>query len=253
MKLIVLAQDGPSTWMLVNALRQEYADLQVGIEDSESSYLMMRRRVRRKGVWPVLGQILFIFLVRYICRSGLARKEQLSAASGLDPQRPKDLSFRRFNSANTPDCQAWLREERPDVVVINGTRILSNELLRSSQALVLNIHCGITPAYRGVHGAYWALYRNDPGNAGVTVHVVDAGIDTGDIVYQETIQLDGQDNFLTYPVKQYISGITLMKKALRDVSAGQLRTSARDDLPSAIWQHPTIWQYLRARWSRGVR
>jgi folate-dependent phosphoribosylglycinamide formyltransferase PurN len=160
---------------------------------------------------------------------------------------------RRFASANTTECTTWLAHERPDVVVINGTRILSAALLSSCNAVFLNIHCGITPAYRGVHGAYWALYRNDHTNAGVTVHVVDRGIDTGGSVYQETIQVDEQDNFLTYPVKQYIAGMRLMQRALNDVEKGSLRTAERRDLASAIWQHPTLWQYLAGRWSRGVR
>jgi len=253
MKVVVLAQDGPSTWMLVNALRREYSDLQVGIEEGESPYAMLRRRIRRKGVWTVFGQLLFILAVRFLCRSGKSRGSQICAGAGLDPVQPHDVQVRRFTSANTPECAEWMRTEQADVVVINGTRILSGELLGSSKAVFLNIHCGITPAYRGVHGGYWALYRSDRENAGVTVHVVDTGIDTGDIVYQETIKVDEQDNFLTYPVKQYVAGVTLMKRALRDVAAGRLRTSARHDLASAIWQHPTLWQYLGARWSRGVR
>jgi methionyl-tRNA formyltransferase len=35
----------------------------------------------------------------------------------------------------------------------------------------VNIHVGITPKYRGVHGTYWALVNNDVENSGVTVHL----------------------------------------------------------------------------------
>jgi folate-dependent phosphoribosylglycinamide formyltransferase PurN len=51
----------------------------------------------------------------------------------------------------------------------------------------VNIHVGITPKYRGVHGTYWALVNNDVENSGVTVHFVDEGIDTGNIINQAIV------------------------------------------------------------------
>lgn len=252
MKLLVLAQDGASTWMLVNALRPQYPGLQVGLERPVANLTMIMRRARRKGAWAVFGQLLFIACAPLLCWDGRARRRTLSAAAGLDTNQP-EVPITRFESANSDACIAWLAAEKPDVVVINGTRILSPAVLSSCGAIFLNIHCGITPAYRGVHGGYWALYQGDSANAGVTVHVVDPGIDTGDIVYQKTIVVDDKDSFPTYPVKQYIAGVELMRKALRDIAEGKLATTARHDLRSAIWQHPTLWQYLSARWTRGVR
>ena len=49
---------------------------------------------------------------------------------------------------------------------------------------VLNYHAGITPKYRGMNGGYWALATGDAGNFGATVHLVDAGVDTGGVLHQ---------------------------------------------------------------------
>src|SRR5438093_9923670 len=46
-------------------------------------------------------------------------------------------------------------------VVVNGTRIISEAVLTASDAVFINMHAGITPKYRGVHGGYWALYNGD--------------------------------------------------------------------------------------------
>ena len=145
------------------------------------------------------------------------------------------------------------KTSKPDVVVVNGTRIIDPDTLNSCQAIFLNIHCGITPAYRGVHGAYWALVNEDRDNVGVTVHLVDKGIDTGDVVAQSAIEVDTQDNFFTYPWKQYVKAIPLLLQAIEDVQSGRLQTWRRDDLSSAIWFHPTIWRYLISRFKSGVR
>ena len=252
MKIIVLATDSDTTWMMVNALRADYPALQVALETPVSRALLLKRRAARIGPLKVGGQMLFMLLLPLLRRSARARLRQLEAQGGLERRRP-DVPVRQFDSVNSAECIAWLAAEQPDAVVLNGTRIISSAVLAACGATYLNTHCGITPAYRGVHGGYWALYNRAPEHAGVTVHVVDAGIDTGDIVHQAVIQADADDNFTTYPVKQYIAGVPLMKQALAALAQGRLARHRRDDLASGVWQHPTLWQYLAARWTRGVR
>jgi len=251
-KIIVLATASTSTWLLVNSLKESYLDIQVGIERPVSRWMLMRRRVGHVGVWRVFGQILFILFSIWLRRSSRQRVKTLINNAGLSIFKPEVLNVRNFDSVNSEACVSWLISEAPDVVIINGTRIVSSVVLDCSDAVFLNIHCGITPAYRGVHGGYWALQRQDAENAGVTVHLVDSGVDTGGVLYQAAIDVDQYDNFITYPVKQYIVGIPLMKQALKDVAEGRVKVIVRDDLSSAIWQHPTLWQYLKDRWFRGV-
>ena len=239
--------------MMVNALRETYPDLKVFLEEPVSRLTLLRRRVARLGVWAVFGQVLFMLLVPFMCRSGRQRNAELIATARLSVKPPSDIAVVKDESVNSENCIAWLAQERPDVVVVNGTRIISAKVLETCRALFLNTHCGVTPAYRGVHGGYWALYQGEPENMGVTVHLVNSGIDTGDIVYQEVAQVDDADNFLTYPVKQYIAGIPLMRKAIDDIASSRLKTFTRSDLPSKLWHHPTIWQYLSAYLARRVR
>jgi len=252
MKVIVLATDSASTWMLVNALKAEYSDIKVALEQPVSRWLLLKRRINRIGLWEVIGQVFFLIystLLRRSCRQQVAA---LIESAGLSSSKPVNLTVKYLDSVNSVACINWLVDEAPDVVVINGTRIVSTAILNCCEAVFLNTHCGITPAYRGVHGGYWALQQRDKDNAGVTVHIVDSGVDTGGILYQAVMEVDSNDNFITYPVKQYIFGIPLMKQALNDVADDNLRCISRHELPSAIWHHPTLWQYLKDRWSSGV-
>jgi methionyl-tRNA formyltransferase len=253
MKIAILATDSASTWIVVNALKASYSDIWVVLEQPVSRFRLLRNRMRKLGRVAVLGQLFFMLylpLLRWRSRTRLA---QLIRTGGLSTTRPADPMVSEFESANSSACHARLRELAPDVVVVNGTRILSRETLSACSAVFLNTHCGITPAYRGVHGAYWALAQGDAAHAGVTVHVVDPGIDTGNIVYQQRVEMDQHDNFVTYPVQQYVAAIPLLLAALRDVSAGKLKTYRREDLTSALWYHPTLWQYMWTRLLRGVR
>jgi methionyl-tRNA formyltransferase len=252
LKIVLLATDTVSTWLVVNALRADHSNLLVALERPISRRRLLRNRIRKQGLATVLGQLAFMLYLQLFRHRSQKQVALLLSGASLSAERPADLEVSEFESMNSHACHAWLRQQAPDVVVVNGTRVLSPQTLTACSAVFLNTHCGITPAYRGVHGGYWALAQGDVNNAGVTVHVVDAGIDTGEIVYQQTFDFDRQDNFLTYPIRQYLAAIPLLSAALNDLRAGTLKTWRRDDLPSELWYHPTLWQYLWIRLLRGV-
>ncbi len=91
-------------------------------------------------------------------------------------------------SVNDPRTLELVAEAKPDLVVVHGTRIIAERVLREIAVPVVNVHAGITPRYRGVHGGYWAFADGRPELAGTTVHLVDAGIDTGGILGQATFE-----------------------------------------------------------------
>jgi methionyl-tRNA formyltransferase len=148
-------------------------------------------------------------------------------------------------------CRAALAMLKPDVVLVIGTRIIGRETLAAITAPVINFHSGINPKYRGQAGGYWALATGDPQNAGVTVHLVDEGVDTGAVLYQERFTATRKDNFITYFYIQAAVVRPLAIRAIEDALSGRLRP-VEVDLPSRQFYHPTLWFYLRTAWSRGV-
>jgi methionyl-tRNA formyltransferase len=114
------------------------------------------------------------------------------------------------------------------------------------------MHAGITPKYRGVHGAYWAQVARDAQHAGVTIHLVDPGIDTGGILYQARITPEASDNYCTYPLLQIAAGRPLLLQAVSDALNHQTQVLG-STLPSRLYFHPTLWQYVWFRLTRGAR
>ena len=158
-------------------------------------------------------------------------------------------------SVNDDETVALLRSLRPDAVVVHGTRIIAARVLASADCPVLNMHAGITPRYRGVHGGYWALAEHHPEWVGTTVHLVDPGIDTGGILAQTTFEVSGEDTIATYPDLHLVHGLPLLGAQMDKVLAGTelepLRTSVAPG--SRLYYHPTLWGYLWRRWRDGVR
>jgi folate-dependent phosphoribosylglycinamide formyltransferase PurN len=86
------------------------------------------------------------------------------------------------NDQNAPDSIAQLKEWSPDLIMFTGGNILRKQLLDVPRLGVLNVHLGMLPEVRGMSTPEWSLLKHVP--VGVTIHYVDAGIDTGPILQQ---------------------------------------------------------------------
>jgi folate-dependent phosphoribosylglycinamide formyltransferase PurN len=252
-RLVLLAGPGESTPIVYNALRSRFDVARVILEQPVSRLELLRRRRRRHGLAKVAGQLLFRGIAVPILRlSARERARQIKRQFGLDDTPIAAERVLAVPSANSRETIAALRELAPAVVVVNGTRILSRELLASLSVPFVNVHAGITPLYRGVHGGYWALAEGDRDRCGVTVHLVDEGVDTGRVLRQACIEPGPEDSFVTYPLLQLAAGLPLLEQAVGDLLAGTGDRGSAASAPSRLWTHPTLWEYVRNRW-RGVR
>lgn len=242
--VVFLAGKGSSSNIVFHALNEKFNIQSVILEEKESKKVFLKRRIKKLGIIKVAGQVLFQFciipILNFVSKEEIARLLTLHSLQDKEIPTTKLLNVSSINQSSVAETLARIQ---PDVIVVNGTRIISKKILANIKCPIINTHAGITPMYRGVHGAYWALVNKDLEHCGVTVHLVDAGIDTGDIIYQSLITIDKSDTFVTYPVKQMAKGIPILIQAIDNALSGNLKTT-RHSGKSGLWYHPTIWQYL---------
>jgi methionyl-tRNA formyltransferase len=215
---------------------------------------MARRRARRVGWLDATGQILFVALALPVLRfRGKQRRRSIRRTASVDT-RPRAPDF-VVSSVNDDRTITLLAELHPSVVVVQGTRIIGAPLLHSLDCPILNVHAGLTPRYRGVHGGYWALAEQHPEWVGTTVHLIDPGIDTGGILGQVTFAVTDEDSIGTYADLHLAHGLPLLGAQIEKVLAGvALEPVTASIAPgSYLRYHPTLWGYVRRRFSSGVR
>jgi methionyl-tRNA formyltransferase len=249
--IALLTSEGQSGRIAARYLADRFPDLSVIVEQPVARGELLRRRLRRLGVLKVAGQVLFVALQRTQERLAQTRIAEIRRQFQLDDRWPDCRPILRVSSVNSAECVELLVRLRPAVVLVVGTRLIEQAVLRRIDAAFVNYHAGITPKYRGVHGGYWALAQGDAANCGVTVHLLDEGIDTGPVLYQARISPSRRDNFSTYPHLQLAQALPLLEHAAREALAGGL-TSRAVDLPSQLWSHPTLWSYLAVGFRHGV-
>jgi methionyl-tRNA formyltransferase len=123
------------------------------------------------------------------------------------------MTLHRVASHNSDEMRTLLTQLDPDVAAVYGTRILSRKTLAAVDAPLINYHAGFNPKYRGQHPAYWPLVTGDTENAGVTLHAVDTGVDTGGVIYQAPVAFVPQDTIASYQTLQAATGIPLFTRA----------------------------------------
>lgn len=252
--VVFLGQDAPLTRAVANRLRSELGDVLVVFEDPVPTRDFLRRRVKRLGVVTVAGQILFAKLVTPVLRRRAAERiDEIRRTAELDESPIADAI--RVSSVNSDEMRGLLRDALPDVVVVTGTRIIGKATLDATPAPFVNLHAGITPGYRGVNGAYWALVEGRPDLVGTTIHFIDEGIDTGTIIEQATFDVDRhRDSWVTYPYLHVAAGLGPLVDAARRALAGELEgRPERTDLDSRLRYPPTLWGYLAGRLTHKAR
>jgi folate-dependent phosphoribosylglycinamide formyltransferase PurN len=249
--IVLMTAGGELGNIVVNGIAALLGPVVVIEERPEAKLDIIRRRLRLCGPVMTLGQIAFGLHQKLTSGRRKARLEAIWRQYGLEPRSRSGMVVHRVPSVNSEECRDLLRRLDPAVVAVYGTRIIGAATLGAVSCPFINYHAGINPKYRGQHPGYWARACGDEANCGVTIHVVDRGVDTGQVLYQARVALGAEDTIATYQHVQAAHALPLFARAIVDGEVGRLRPRTVE-LPSNLWFPPTLWRYLATGLSRGV-
>jgi phosphoribosylglycinamide formyltransferase-1 len=133
---------------------------------------------------------------------------------------------------------AALQAARVDLVVLAGfMRVLKGNFLRSFEGRIVNIHPSLLPSFPGLEGWKQAL---DHGVkvTGCTVHFVDAGVDAGAIIGQQTVPVLDHDTPESLHQRIHAAEHELYPKCVAALARGEISVAGR----RVIWKntHPVL-------------
>ena len=143
-------------------------------------YLKLFRFVRKRT--SLADAIYFSF--RYLASSLGVRTPSLWKGSRfIDDYNSLSSNIFNVRQTNSQEMVKILKDISPDVMILGQTGIVGGSILSISNIGTLNAHPAILPFYRGNDGYLWAAYNNEFEKIGSSVHWVNEGVDTGDIIY----------------------------------------------------------------------
>lgn len=147
-----------------------------------------------------------------------------------------------------------LRALQADLFIHAGAGILRAPLLAIPRLGTLNAHMGILPRYRGMNVAEWSVLEGQ--QAGCTVHLLDPGIDTGDIIKTRNIDVDDCRSIAQLRAKMDKAQLEFLAETVRDIlDKGHLpdhRPQAVDEGHQYFTMHPDLKAVLDERLQAGA-
>lgn len=158
----------------------------------------------------------------------------------------------RFRRIDEPALSRALMRRDVELLVLAGAEIVPADVLEIPSRGTLNAHFGLLPRYRGMNVAEWSIYHNDP--VGVSVHFVDRGIDTGDVVAARPILVRRGDTLETIRDKQRREAASMLVDAVAAIRSDRVRraTQAAAEGTQFYRMHPAIRQHVEAKLQRAT-
>jgi methionyl-tRNA formyltransferase len=152
---------------------------------------------------------------------------QKSGVPVLQPKTVKDPSFlEKFYSL------------KPDMVVVAAFgQILPKMIIDFPPLGCLNIHPSLLPKYRGAAPLNWSIIRGEK-KTGVTIMLMDEGMDSGDILAQEETLLGDEETYGQLHDRLAKDGATLLMKTIAHVASGKAQRRRQD--PSSVTFAPRL-------------
>jgi methionyl-tRNA formyltransferase len=166
----------------------------------------------------------------------------MATAAGIPVHQPEKIKT----------AEGLLRDLAPEaIVIIAYGQIIPARLLDIPKLGWINLHASLLPRYRGAAPIQWAI-ANGETKTGVTTMRIDAGMDTGDIVLQQEVEIDPADTTPDLSEKLSQAGAPLMERTLRGLADASLLPRAQDHA-AATAAPPLNKEDGRIDWSRTAR
>lgn len=162
--------------------------------------------------------------------AALAKRMGLSAGSLKDFTAERQIPYLKVADHNAPAAIHALRATAPDLIAFTGGGMIRRELLEIPRIGIMNCHAGILPQYRGMDVVEWPAAEgglDEPG-LGLTLHLMEFGLDTGPILLQKRIALRSGDSFVSIRQRMAPQMVTLMLEGIRGLRDGAIEPKPQE-------------------------
>ncbi|MBP7933953.1 MAG: hypothetical protein KA354_04820 [Phycisphaerae bacterium] len=120
-----------------------------------------------------------------------------------------------------------LRDAGVTVLFQNGAGIIRSPLIQLARQGVVNVHHGFLPDIRGCQSIAWGLLEDRHEWIGVSVHLIDEGIDTGPILKRQHLRAVAAETYPSLFAKATVLGGRLLVEAMHELAVGRVEVMAR--------------------------
>ncbi len=153
-------------------------------------------------------QSIWFKICKYLALKGFGKNPSILAYA-----QKKGIQTYEINTPNSKSFQKALVRLQPDVIINQSQSIIKKNLLEIPRIGVINRHNALLPKNRGRLTPFWVLFRGEP-ESGVSIHFVEEGIDSGQIIVQKRFPVSKRETFRSLVKKNYTIAPVAMLEAV---------------------------------------
>lgn len=198
---------------------------------------MLRIILITQGLNPIVTEMLqskhrLIGIVEAVSKTGtpesfafkVIRKISLKPITLKDLTEKKRIPYYLMNKRCNKALEQWIKKLTPDLIVVfSMSELLKKNIYEIPKKGTINIHPSYLPEYRGPNPDFWIYYYMEK-RSGVTIHYIDEGEDTGDIIYRQRIKIT--PGMKHEPYRELLinnTAIKLLTRTLNDIDTNSVK------------------------------
>ena len=161
--------------------------------------------------------------IKYLIKKAVVKIYSIFHSKNIllnDFAKNNNIPYYYFKKGDNKNIEHWVKNINPDLIVVYSmSQLLKENIIKIPKYGAINLHPSYLPEYRGPNPVFW-MYYNYKLNPGITVHYIDKGEDTGDIICQERCSISTGEKLSIYHNKIDHIGVRLLLQAIDDISSG---------------------------------
>jgi len=150
------------------------------------------------------------------------RGQKLSKTPVKEAAEKLNLTILQPEKLDSPEFSKQIEKLEPDIFVVVAFRILPKSLLQIPRKGAINLHASLLPRYRGAAPINWAIINGER-ETGITIFQIKPEVDTGEILYQEKIEIKEDDTAGSLHDKLSRIGAKALVRVLDMIERGEVK------------------------------
>ena len=169
--------------------------------------------------------------------------KKYAVEKGLHVLQPTNLKDEEFLKE--------LKDLNANLQVVVAFRMLPEAVWKMPEFGTFNLHASLLPQYRGAAPINWAVMNGET-ETGVSTFFIDEKIDTGEMIFQESVPIDPAENAGSLHDKLMTTGAGLVLKTLEAIEAGPVKTVSQKEAAELKSAHKLTKENTRVDWTRPI-
>lgn len=196
----------------------QYSDKPKCIINAEKSKIIkLKNQLRKKGSQTTIKKIFQHYkIARCANRNSRNYLKEYALLNSIPDwnislskiSKKEEIEYLKIDNINSKEAVDYIKSREVDIVINAGGGIFKKAFVSAPKIGILNAHMGFLPTFRGMNVLEWSLFYGH--RIGVTLHFIDRGIDTGDILLFKEIPIEIGESINTLRAKSLVINIELM-------------------------------------------